>query len=148
MAATWDPTTTTTATITTGSTITTALNSTDNSSTVPTTPTKSTPTDVGAQLPPNAIFGVNEELHPDSQWRKCWSKRENRHYFWNKSTGESLWEIPRHFDPLTDPLGIACSGAGANVSTKKIKKKINENNLNNKIVFRHLQLHHHIINCH
>lgn len=66
------------------------------------------------------MFGANEELHPDlvmQGWRKCWSKRENRHYFWNKSSGESLWEMPRHFDVLTDPLGIACSGAGTvNVS--------------------------------
>ena len=27
-------------------------------------------------------------------WRKCWSKRENRFYFWNKATGESLWDMP------------------------------------------------------
>lgn len=42
-------------------------------------------------------------------WRKFWSKRENRPYFWNKLTGESLWEMPiikPQFDPLTDPLGI------------------------------------------
>lgn len=42
-------------------------------------------------------------------WRKFWSKRENRPYFWNKLTGESLWEMPLlkpHFDPITDPLGI------------------------------------------
>lgn len=43
-------------------------------------------------------------------WRKFWSKRETRPYFWNKLTGESLWEMPLikqpQFDPLTDPLGI------------------------------------------
>nr|CAD7585766.1 unnamed protein product [Timema genevievae] len=42
-------------------------------------------------------------------WRKFWSKRENRPYFWNKLTGESLWETPLlkpQFDPITDPLGI------------------------------------------
>lgn len=42
-------------------------------------------------------------------WRKFWSKRENRPYFWNKLSGESLWEMPvlkPQFDPLTDPLGI------------------------------------------
>lgn len=42
-------------------------------------------------------------------WRKFWSKRENRPYFWNKLTGESLWEMPNlkpQFDPITDPLGI------------------------------------------
>ena len=45
-------------------------------------------------------------------WKKFWSKRENRPYFWNKLTGESLWEMPSllkpQFDPITDPLGI-CS---------------------------------------
>lgn len=42
-------------------------------------------------------------------WKKFWSKRENRPYFWNKLTGESLWEMPvikPQFDPITDPLGI------------------------------------------
>lgn len=46
-------------------------------------------------------------------WRKLWSKRENRPYFWNKQNGESLWEMPgaiRPFDPLTDPLGINSAG--------------------------------------
>lgn len=46
-------------------------------------------------------------------WRKFWSKRENRPYFWNKLTGESLWEMPLikpQFDPITDPLGICAPG--------------------------------------
>lgn len=46
-------------------------------------------------------------------WRKFWSKRENRPYFWNKLTGESLWEMPvlkPQFDPITDPLGICAPG--------------------------------------
>uniref|UniRef100_T1J547 WW domain-containing protein n=1 Tax=Strigamia maritima TaxID=126957 RepID=T1J547_STRMM len=47
-------------------------------------------------------------------WKKFWSKRENRPYFWNKMTNESLWEMPRmanssQYDPMTDPLGIQCS---------------------------------------
>ncbi|XP_019764323.2 mRNA (2'-O-methyladenosine-N(6)-)-methyltransferase [Dendroctonus ponderosae] len=44
-------------------------------------------------------------------WKKFWSKRESRPYFWNKVTGESLWEMPPvvkpQFDSLSDPLGIA-----------------------------------------
>lgn len=44
-------------------------------------------------------------------WKRFWSKRENRPYFWNKLTGESLWEMPQlskpPFDPITDPLGIS-----------------------------------------
>ncbi|XP_074113087.1 phosphorylated CTD-interacting factor 1 [Cotesia typhae] len=47
-------------------------------------------------------------------WKKFWSKRENRPYFWNKLTGESLWVMPGtkpQFDPITDPLGICGGGA-------------------------------------
>lgn len=56
------------------------------------------------------------DLHPDliqQGWRKYWSKRENRPYFWNKLSGESMWELPavkRDFDPITDPLGICHTG--------------------------------------
>lgn len=43
-------------------------------------------------------------------WRKFWSKRENRIYYWNKANGESLWEMPplrpNQYDPVSDPLGI------------------------------------------
>ena len=41
-------------------------------------------------------------------WRKFWSKREGRPYFFNKITNESLWEMPStsNYDPITDPLGI------------------------------------------
>ncbi|XP_073842629.1 phosphorylated CTD-interacting factor 1 isoform X2 [Musca autumnalis] len=59
--------------------------------------------------------GYGEELTAElvnQGWRKFWSKRENRPYYWNKITGESLWEMPgaRPFDPLTDPLGISHGG--------------------------------------
>lgn len=44
-------------------------------------------------------------------WRKFWSKREGRWYFFNKMTNESLWDMPNlaggGFDPITDPLGIS-----------------------------------------
>ncbi|KAK7114167.1 mRNA (2'-O-methyladenosine-N(6)-)-methyltransferase-like [Littorina saxatilis] len=43
-------------------------------------------------------------------WRKLWSKRENRPYFFNKFTRESAWDQPNlegEFDSsLQDPLGI------------------------------------------
>lgn len=50
-------------------------------------------------------------------WRRFWSKREQRPYFFNKNTNESLWEMP-HFPGmsspqnnfLTDPLGIGGEG--------------------------------------
>jgi phosphorylated CTD-interacting factor 1 len=53
-----------------------------------------------------------EELNPDlvmKGWKKFWSKRENRPYYWNKTTNESLWETPQlnKFDPLTDPLQLS-----------------------------------------
>lgn len=78
----------------------------------PSTPTKSTPPDVAhtPQGPPTSTAGIYEELHPElinQGWKKFWSKRENRPYYWNKISGESLWETPvinRHFDPLG--LGI------------------------------------------
>lgn len=27
-------------------------------------------------------------------WSKCWSKRENRPYWFNRFTNQSLWEMP------------------------------------------------------
>lgn len=89
----------------------------------PSTPTKSTPPDVAhtPQGPPTtSTAGIYEELHPElinQGWKKFWSKRENRPYYWNKISGESLWETPvlnRHFDPMTDPLGICHSNSGQN----------------------------------
>ncbi|XP_049949039.1 mRNA (2'-O-methyladenosine-N(6)-)-methyltransferase [Schistocerca serialis cubense] len=58
------------------------------------------------------VGGFIDDLPPElihQGWRKFWSKRENRPYFWNKLTGASLWEMPlpkQQFDPITDPLGI------------------------------------------
>ncbi|KAJ4442041.1 hypothetical protein ANN_11907 [Periplaneta americana] len=71
----------------------------------------------GPQIPqtphgiPPGVY-MEPELPPEllqQGWRKFWSKRENRPYFWNKLTGDSLWEMPQlkpQFDPITDPLGI------------------------------------------
>lgn len=58
-------------------------------------------------------------------WKKFWSKRENRPYFWNKLTGESLWEFPAfrpHFDVMSDPLGI-CSEGQHNGNLSMLLKK-------------------------
>lgn len=48
-------------------------------------------------------------------WKKFWSKRENRPYYWNKTTNESLWETPllNKFDPLTDPLQLNPNGSSS-----------------------------------
>lgn len=61
---------------------------------------------------PDAAHDLCPELLQQG-WRKFWSKRENRLYYWNKITNESLWEMPRiggslPYDPITDPLGIQC----------------------------------------
>lgn len=68
---------------------------------VPTTPQ-------GAPVSQNLEYDLPFELQQQG-WKKFWSKRENRPYFWNKLTGDSLWEMPvlkPQFDPITDPLGI------------------------------------------
>lgn len=83
--------------------------------TTPTTPIKSAASpEFPASAPPpgTSAANFNEELPAElvnQGWRKFWSKRENRAYFWNKVTGESLWEMPGN-DPLTDPLGICHGG--------------------------------------
>ncbi|CAK9834563.1 mRNA (2'-O-methyladenosine-N(6)-)-methyltransferase [Anthophora retusa] len=79
------------------------------------------------------------ELSPELQqqgWKKFWSKRENRPYFWNKLTGESLWVIPPlkpQFDPITDPLGICgvppVSGNGAIPPTGTLKRRASEDSV-------------------
>lgn len=87
----------------------------------PSTPTKSSqPPELAAATtphgPPQAsssllFYELSLEM-VNQGWRKFWSKRENRPYYWNKSSGESLWDMPgRTFDPLTDPLGICSPGA-------------------------------------
>lgn len=54
---------------------------------------------------PSGMMTPGGGTHPDLEhdlppellqqgWRKMWSKRENRIYFWNKTNGESLWEMP------------------------------------------------------
>lgn len=70
------------------------------------TPFLSPPQTVG----PDPVHDLPAELLQIG-WRRFWSKREGRPYFFNKLTNESLWEMPRlstptQYDPLTDPLGI------------------------------------------
>ncbi|KAK6174693.1 hypothetical protein SNE40_017923 [Patella caerulea] len=60
---------------------------------------------------PDPVHDLPPELL-QAGWRKFWSKREGRPYFFNKLNNESLWEMPQlgfHgsvHDPMTDPLGI------------------------------------------
>ncbi|KRT79985.1 hypothetical protein AMK59_7916 [Oryctes borbonicus] len=72
------------------------------------------PTQQGVPVVNPSNFAEYELPYELSQqgWKKFWSKRENRPYFWNKLTGESLWEMPLikpQFDPITDPLGICAA---------------------------------------
>ncbi|XP_072936887.1 mRNA (2'-O-methyladenosine-N(6)-)-methyltransferase [Epargyreus clarus] len=93
-----------------------------------------TPQTPGAPVPLAPHLAA--ELHPDllqQGWRKYWSKRENRPYFWNKISGESMWELPavkRDFDPITDPLGICHTGPpnAGNMTPSASKRRPSEDN--------------------
>jgi len=57
---------------------------------------------------PDPVHDLPPELL-QAGWRRFWSRREARPYFFNKITHESLWEMPPmpgQTDPLTNPLGI------------------------------------------
>ena len=49
-------------------------------------------------------------------WRKFWSRRENRPYYFNRVSGDTMWEMPPIFNshpppnPFSDPLGINQNG--------------------------------------
>ncbi|XP_035679129.1 mRNA (2'-O-methyladenosine-N(6)-)-methyltransferase-like isoform X1 [Branchiostoma floridae] len=66
---------------------------------------------------PDPVHDLPEEVLR-AGWRRFWSKREKRWYYFNKMTGESLWEmpvvhksphngVPGGSDRITDPLGIS-----------------------------------------
>ncbi|XP_039632543.1 mRNA (2'-O-methyladenosine-N(6)-)-methyltransferase [Polypterus senegalus] len=48
-------------------------------------------------------------------WSKCWSKRENRPYYFNRFTNQSLWEMPvlGQHDVISDPLGLNAAPASS-----------------------------------
>uniref|UniRef100_A0A8C9VXC8 mRNA (2'-O-methyladenosine-N(6)-)-methyltransferase n=1 Tax=Scleropages formosus TaxID=113540 RepID=A0A8C9VXC8_SCLFO len=60
-------------------------------------------------------------LFPDeliqAGWSKCWSKRENRPYYFNRFTNQSLWEMPvlGQHDVISDPLGLNAAPASGDV---------------------------------
>ncbi|KAK3085841.1 hypothetical protein FSP39_009480 [Pinctada imbricata] len=65
-------------------------------------------------LSPDPVHDLPVELL-QAGWRKFWSRREQREYYFNKNTNESLWDMPQlthspHQDLLTDPLGISGPG--------------------------------------
>uniref|UniRef100_A0A665X9T6 mRNA (2'-O-methyladenosine-N(6)-)-methyltransferase n=1 Tax=Echeneis naucrates TaxID=173247 RepID=A0A665X9T6_ECHNA len=52
-------------------------------------------------------------------WAKCWSRRENRPYYFNRFTNQSLWEVPvlGQHDVISDPLGLNAAPAEGGDST-------------------------------
>lgn len=42
----------------------------------------------------NVVFLVFVDELIQAGWSKCWSKRENRPYYFNRFTNQSLWEMP------------------------------------------------------
>ena len=118
---------------------------TPNASGLPTAPgTPGTPGTPGAHpvpqtptmQPPPSASAFETDLPPEllqQGWRKFWSRRENRPYFFNRATGDTMWEMPpihhvsaaggegahnhqpggphtppppQGFDRVSDPLGI------------------------------------------
>uniref|UniRef100_A0AAY4EIQ0 mRNA (2'-O-methyladenosine-N(6)-)-methyltransferase n=1 Tax=Denticeps clupeoides TaxID=299321 RepID=A0AAY4EIQ0_9TELE len=67
-------------------------------------------------------------------WSKCWSKRENRPYYFNRFTNQSLWEMPvlGQHDVISDPLGLnaapvsADGVAEAGVGNGQRKRRLSE----------------------
>uniref|UniRef100_A0A4W3J3U4 mRNA (2'-O-methyladenosine-N(6)-)-methyltransferase n=1 Tax=Callorhinchus milii TaxID=7868 RepID=A0A4W3J3U4_CALMI len=53
------------------------------------------------------VQDLSDEL-VQAGWAKCWSRRENRPYYFNKFTNQSLWELPvfGQHDVISDPLGL------------------------------------------
>uniref|UniRef100_A0A8B9KFS6 mRNA (2'-O-methyladenosine-N(6)-)-methyltransferase n=1 Tax=Astyanax mexicanus TaxID=7994 RepID=A0A8B9KFS6_ASTMX len=74
------------------------------------------PTGSSSQLRSSLVFLSDELIQ--AGWAKCWSKRENRPYYFNRFTNQSLWEMPvlGQHDVISDPLGLnaaPASGEGA-----------------------------------
>uniref|UniRef100_A0A4W4ESQ5 mRNA (2'-O-methyladenosine-N(6)-)-methyltransferase n=1 Tax=Electrophorus electricus TaxID=8005 RepID=A0A4W4ESQ5_ELEEL len=72
--------------------------------------------DAGMVMSPTGSSTQDELIQ--AGWAKCWSKRENRPYYFNRFTNQSLWEMPvlGQHDVISDPLGLnaaPASGEGA-----------------------------------
>uniref|UniRef100_A0A673X7P7 mRNA (2'-O-methyladenosine-N(6)-)-methyltransferase n=1 Tax=Salmo trutta TaxID=8032 RepID=A0A673X7P7_SALTR len=84
-------------------------------------------------------------------WSKCWSKRENRPYWFNRFTNQSMWEMPvlGQHDDISDPLGLnaaSAEGAGdAGVGNGQRKRHLSEEaaqgGLNNMVCPLYLSFH-------
>ena len=67
---------------------------------IPNTPTSNPPDNNGGIDPPTLPPGSPDPVHDlppqllAQGWRKFWSRREGRPYFFNKITNQSMWEMP------------------------------------------------------
>ncbi|XP_056292666.1 mRNA (2'-O-methyladenosine-N(6)-)-methyltransferase isoform X6 [Pseudoliparis swirei] len=61
-------------------------------------------------------------------WSKCWSRRENRPYYFNRFTNQSLWEVPAlgQHDVISDPLGLNAPSADGGDSNGQRKRRMSE----------------------
>uniref|UniRef100_A0A8C6L4L5 mRNA (2'-O-methyladenosine-N(6)-)-methyltransferase n=1 Tax=Nothobranchius furzeri TaxID=105023 RepID=A0A8C6L4L5_NOTFU len=64
-------------------------------------------------------------------WAKCWSRRENRPYYFNRFTNQSLWEVPvlGQHDVISDPLGLNAApaeGSDGNLGNGQRKRRSSE----------------------
>ncbi|KAF6731720.1 Phosphorylated CTD-interacting factor 1 [Oryzias melastigma] len=64
-------------------------------------------------------------------WAKCWSRRENRPYYFNRFTNQSLWEVPvlGQHDVISDPLGLNAApaeGGESNLGNGQRKRRSSE----------------------
>ncbi|KAM6457665.1 mRNA (2'-O-methyladenosine-N(6)-)-methyltransferase [Liasis olivaceus] len=85
--------------------------------------------------PARLVQDLPDEL-VQAGWEKCWSKRENRPYYFNRFTNQSLWEMPLlgQHDVISDPLGLnaapvpAEGGASevATAETRMWKRRLSE----------------------
>ncbi|KAM3841513.1 mRNA (2'-O-methyladenosine-N(6)-)-methyltransferase isoform 2-T2 [Vipera latastei] len=89
----------------------------------------------GSPKPARLVQDLPDEL-VQAGWEKCWSKRENRPYYFNRFTNQSLWEMPLlgQHDVISDPLGLnatpgpAEGGAGeaAAAESRLCKRRLSE----------------------
>uniref|UniRef100_A0A8C4ZQ71 Phosphorylated CTD interacting factor 1 n=1 Tax=Gadus morhua TaxID=8049 RepID=A0A8C4ZQ71_GADMO len=116
-------------------------------------PSGSTPSQGSPLSPTSASKGpeLPDELL-QAGWGRCWSKRENRPYYFNRFTNQSLWEMPvlGQHDVISDPLGLNAApeeGADCNLGNGQRKRRISEeqgaeaNNFKRaKVLFRTINL--------
>ena len=84
---------------------------------VPQTPVGNAPPMMQPPAGPSSAFETDLPAELLNQgWRKFWSRRENRPYFFNRVSGDTMWEMPPIFNhhathnSLSDPLGINQNG--------------------------------------